>query len=221
MLLFERCGSDKAYAELITAINESDDGKAAFLAPLEEGAVKDPSALKLEGEWNNTFVREWLTLDPPLSDVDLRGIVYVSRERLPVISAADRLSSEGAGLLEALVKLASPSPALGEKVKALPAHELSLISERILARARNVEQWGTHPDLHAMNLLTGTPGEHGGSIQRFIKNIPPSNLTAAIIPMLADKAWGEDVLRIWAAAPETPDPVKRAITSASKKKGVA
>jgi predicted KAP-like P-loop ATPase len=55
MLLFERCGSDKAYAELISAINESDDGKAAFLAPLEEGAAKDASALKLEGDWNSDF----------------------------------------------------------------------------------------------------------------------------------------------------------------------
>lgn len=221
MLLFERCGSDKAYAELITAINESDDGKAAFLAPLEEGAAMDASALKLDGEWNSDFVREWLTLDPLLSDVDLRGIVYVSRERLPVVSAADRLSSEGAGLLEALVKLTSPSPALGEKLKALPTHELGLISERILARARNIEQWGTPPVLHAMILLAGVPGEHGGAIQRFTKGIPQSKLTAAIVPMLADKAWGEDVLRAWAASPETPDPVKRAITSASKKKGAA
>ncbi len=221
MLLFERCGSDKAYAELITAINESDDGKAIFLKPLEEAAAKDAASLKLEGEWNSDFVREWLTLDPPLSDVDLRGIVYVSRERLPVVSAADRLSSEGAALLEALVKLTTSSPALGEKLKALPTHELSLITERILARARNVEQWGTPPILNAMILLAGVSGQHVGAIQRFASAIPPSKLTAAIVPLLTDKLWGEDVLRTWASASETPEPVKRAITSASKKKGAA
>lgn len=219
MLLFERCGSDKAYAELITAINESDDGKAAFLAPWEEDAAKDAASLTLSGEWDSNFVREWLTLDPALADIDLRGVVYVSRERIPVISATDRLSSEGASLLEAILRLTNPSPALAAKLKPLPLSEISLITDRVLARARKVDQWGTPPILHGMSLLAAVPGEHVGKIQRFLAGVEVSKLAAGIVPLLADKPWGQEVLRTWAQAAGVPTPVKRAITNASKEKG--
>jgi predicted KAP-like P-loop ATPase len=218
MLLFERCGSERAYAQLVAAINESDEGKPEFLKELEVAAVNGPEVLKLDGEWNTDFVREWLTLDPPLAEVDLRGVVYVSRERIPVISSADRLSSEAAAILEALVKLTSQNPAVGQKLRELSAPELALVTERILTRARAVEQWGIPPILNAMLLLAGVEGPHVGAIARFLQALPPSRITPAIVPLLADKQWANEVLSTWAESPDAPAPVKRAIASADKKK---
>lgn len=219
MLLFERCGSEKAYAELLTAINESTDGKPAFLAPWEEAARKGTEIPNLEGDWNSDFVRGWLALQPPLSDLNLQGVVYVSREHMPIITAADRLSSEGAELLEAVLKLTSVSATVGDKLKTLPAPELGIITERILGRARTLNSWGTPNELYGMLTLALAPGEHIQTITRFLAGVSGAQITPAIIPLLADKPWAEAVLRGWATKSDIKDPVKRAIAAASRKAG--
>ena len=101
MLLFERVGNPKAYAELTKAVTESGDGKPAFLSEWEEKANAGKE-LQLQAPWDDPFVREWLTLPPRIADRDLRGVLYVSREHAPLISPQDRLSSEAAELLTSL-----------------------------------------------------------------------------------------------------------------------
>lgn len=219
MLLFERCGSEKAYSELLAAINESSDGKPSFLAPWEDAARKNADIPQLEGDWNSDFVREWLALQPPLADLNLQGVVYVSREHMPIITAADRLSSEGAELLEAVVKLNAESAAVSGKLKTLPAQELGIITERILGRSRMVNTWGTPNELFGLLTLAQAPGEHVQSITRFLAGLPGSQLTAAIVPLLADKPWAPPILTSWASKADIKDPVKRAIAAASKKAG--
>lgn len=218
MLLFERCGSEAAYGELLTAVNESGDGKADFLNAWEAAAEKDPKAVPLEGDWNTDFVREWLTLDPPLGEYDLRGIVYVSRERMPIITAADRLSSEGANVLEALLKLTTTqSSTLGEKLKTVPSHEVGQITERLLVRARAVEQWGTPPILFSLLTVATLPGDHVQTIARFLGDLPSTQITTPIVPVLADKPWAVSVLSKWVQDVAVSAPVKKAIANASAK----
>ncbi|MEJ7928290.1 P-loop NTPase fold protein [Sphingobium sp. AN641] len=219
MLLFERCGSGKAYTELLSAINESGDGKASFLAPLETAVSKDPNSVNLDGEWNNDFVREWLGLQPPLADIDLRGVAFVSREHMPIITAADRLSSEGAEILEALNKLSTGmSNALADKLKPLPVSEVAIITDRLLAKARSANQWGTPPILFGLLTIAHLDGEHRQLIARFMQGIPSAQITASLIPLLADKQWAKPILSVWAGASGVSDPVKKAIASASKRK---
>ena len=219
MLLFERCGSERAYAELLAAINESDDGKARFLAPLESEIAKNAQASALEGEWNTGFIREWLALQPPLADIDLRGVVFVSKEHMPIITAADSLSSEGASILEALLKVTAVSTALVEKLSSLPAKDIAIVTDRLLARARTINQWGTPPILYSLLTVTQISGDHINVISRFLQNLPAGQLTPAIVPLLADKSWAKAVLAKWAAESNTKDTVKKAIASTSKKGG--
>src|SRR5690606_24345291 len=103
LMLFERSGDKDAYGVLIKAVNEDEDGKPRFLADWEEKALAG-GELKLERPWDAGFVREWLTVPPRLADVDLRGALYVSREHAPLIAPEDRLSSEGAELLSAILE---------------------------------------------------------------------------------------------------------------------
>jgi predicted KAP-like P-loop ATPase len=218
VLLFERCGSEKAYALLLAAINEDDEGKPRLLQAWEAAATKDATSIELEGDWNSPFVREWLTLQPALGDLDLRGVAYVSREHLPIITAADRLSSDGADLLEGLLALTSQSSKpLADRLATLPAHEIVLITERLLSRARAATSWGTPSILWALLTVSQKPGEHVERIARFLRETPPALRTAAIVPLLSDKPWAAAVLSAWAADSATPDPVKKAIASAAKK----
>ena len=103
LLLFERLGNSRAYAELIAAVSASDVGKPMFLAEWERKANAGTD-LKLNPPWDDPFVKEWLTLPPVLADTDLRGALYVSREHAPLITPEDRLSSESAELLTALLE---------------------------------------------------------------------------------------------------------------------
>lgn len=218
MLLFERCGSGKTYAKLLSAINESMDGKAQMLESLETAARTGGSDFKFPEDWADEFSKEWLTLEPALSDIDLRGAVFVSRENTPIITSTDRLSNEAANILEALLKTTSNSPSITAKLQDLPQKELQIISASVLSRARSINQWGTPPIIHAMLSLAQIDGDHGSLIVNFFKSIPAAQLEAAIVPLLSDKVWAEPILATWAKSAEAKDPVKKAIASASKKK---
>lgn len=218
MLLFERCGSGKTYAKLLSAINESMDGKARLLAPWENAARTGNPDYKYPEEWADDFSKEWLSLEPALSDTDLRGAVFVSRENTPIITSTDRLSSEAADILEALLKTTSRSPSLSAKLQNVTPNELQIITSSVLSRARSISQWGTPPIIHAMISLAQIDGDHCNMIVNFFKSVPTTQLEAAIVPLLADKSWAEPILAAWAKSPEAKEPVKKAIASASKKK---
>ena len=98
MLLFERCGNAKTYEELTRAVNEDTDGKPRFLGDWEEKAVAGEKP-DLPENWQEPFIQEWLTIPPRLSDLDLRGVLYVGREHAPLITPEDRLSSEARGIV--------------------------------------------------------------------------------------------------------------------------
>ena len=134
LLLFERLGSPKAFAELMAKVSANETGKPTFLAEWEEkitsGQDVDPPA-----PFDDSFFTEWLTLPPALADTDLRGALYVSREHVPLITPEDRLSSEAAELLTALLQHPEMAASLKERLVAVPRVEMSVIMDRLLDRA--------------------------------------------------------------------------------------
>ncbi len=103
MLLFERCGNSKAYDELTRIVNEDTEGKARFLDGWED-KITTGEMLELSETWEEPFIREWLNIPPKLGNLDLRGVLYVGREHAPLITPEDRLSSEAAELLSAMLE---------------------------------------------------------------------------------------------------------------------
>ncbi len=220
MLLFERAGPPKAYAELLSKINNAENGKPEFLAALEKAALEDADEVTLEKDWDVPFVREWLTLPPELAGQDLRGLVYVSREQIPIVTAADRLSTEAVGLLEGLYRLTTAvDRQLGERLARLPQHELTALAERLIVRARGATSWGTPPILYAFLTIAKVDGAHRAMISRFLADIPAAQRAASIVPLLSAEPWATEALGAWAADKETRAPVTRAIAAAARKAG--
>ena len=212
MLLFERCASEDAYSELISAINDGDEGKPVFLADWEEQARAGEEIEKLPGAWTSTFIREWLALPPAFSEMDLRAVVYVSREHLPIITSADQLSSEAAGILEALLGLAgSPSTVLKDQLRSLPGREVTLITERLMVRARQEQEWGTPPVLWGLLTVIEADPEQISTLTPFLESIPTARLRPDIVPVFSDREWARPALVKWSCDEETPQPVKTAI----------
>jgi predicted KAP-like P-loop ATPase len=209
LLLFERLGNPKAYAELTAAVTASDSGKPAFLAEWEEKANAG-NDLGLQPPWDDPFVKEWLTLPPTLADKDLRGALYVSREHAPLITPEDRLSSEAAELLTALLQHPEMADNLKDRLLRLPRAEMTVIMDRLLERARQEQEWGVPPILEACLVVAAADPPQGARLAAFLRERPAAQVQPNIVPKIGDQPWAKGVFDAWDKT-DVGKPVKAAI----------
>ena len=214
LLLFERCGNPAAFKELVRTINHDEEGKPRFLKEWED-AVRAGEEIKLEKLWDDPFFREWLAVPPTLADQDLRGALYVSREHTPLITPEDRLSSEAAGLLAALIEHPDMGGQLVARLSALPRPELTVIFDRVLERARPIQEWGVPAELEACLAVTRADPTQGPRLAAFLEERPPQQITAALVAKIADEPWARNLFTKWERSAVSA-PVKKAITRAAK-----
>lgn len=213
MLLFERCGDPKVYAELTKAVTEDEQGKPRFLGPWEDKANAGEK-LELPEPWNDPFVEEWLTLPPRLAEHDLRGILYVSREHAPLITPEDRLSSDAAELLGALLEHPEMAGSLKDRLVTVPRNQTSIIMDRLLDRARQEQEWGVPPILEACLTVSEADPAQGARLAGFLSERPHSQIKPSIVPKIADQPWSKGVFEEWTSS-SVSQAVKRAIRAKS------
>jgi predicted KAP-like P-loop ATPase len=209
LLLFERLGNPKAYAELIAKVSTSDNGKPAFLADWEERAVAGRD-LEAQAPWDEPFVKEWLTLPPSLADTDLRGALYVSREHAPLITPEDRLSSEAAELLTALLQHPDMAATLKPRLLRVPRAETTVMMDRLLDKARQEQEWGVPPILEACLMLAEADPPQGARLAAFLGERPALQIHPNIVPKIGDQSWSQSVFEAWDRG-QVSRPVKAAI----------
>jgi predicted KAP-like P-loop ATPase len=215
MLLFERLGNPKAYAALTKAVAENSYGKPVFLSEWEEKANAGQE-LELQAPWDDPFVREWLTLPPKIADRDLRGALYVSREHAPLITPQDRLSSEAAELLTALLEHPDMAASLKDRLSKVPKAEITVIMDRLLDRARQEQEWGVPPILEACLVAAEADPPQGSRLAAFLAERPPAQIKANIVPKIADQPWAKSVMDTWDKSGGVSTPVKAAIKQRRK-----
>lgn len=215
ILLFERCGDTKAYAELIKAVTESDDGKALFISEWEE-SMSAGNTPELNAPWDDAFALEWLRLSPPLGPQDLRGALYVSREHAPLITPEDRLSPEAAELLQAYLEYPDMASSSKEQLQKIQKPELSVIMDRLFAKANQQQEWGTPPILDALILIAQTDSTQAQRLGGFLKDRPATQIKASIVPKLDGETWATGLFDDWLADEDIARPVKNSINSRRK-----
>ena len=214
MLLFERCGEPAAFDALAKAVTENEEGKPQFLAEWEEKAQAGQE-LKLNAPWDSPFVREWLTMPPKLGDLDLRGILYVSREHAPLITPEDRLSSEAADVLVAILQNPDMAASMRERLGRLPRPEINVIMDRVLERARREQSWGTPAIGRPASWVAAADPPQGKRVAAFLRERPSDQITPSLIPKLADEPWARELLEMWKNS-DVSAQVKRAITARTR-----
>ena len=217
LLLFERCAAPAAYDVLATQVNNNSEGKPSFLADWEQRAIAGEN-VELEEPWDDAFIREWLTVPPRLAGIDLRGALYVSREHAPLITPEDRLSSEGAEVLAAILDYPDMAGELQERIVQLPRPETTIMMDKILERSLQAQEWGTPPILNAGLVVAAADPVHGARLAAFLRERPPAQVKPSIVPKISDQPWAEDVFSTWYAA-DVSAPVKSAITKTRKSHG--
>ena len=210
MLLFERVGEPKAYDELTKAVTENGEGKPQFLADWEEqaGTGEDPN---LEQPWDSDFVREWLRLPPRIADKDLRGVLYVSREHAPLILPHDRLSSEAAEVLNALLAHPDMASDLADRLPNLAKPDMMLIMDRLLDKARQEQEWGVPPILEACLAVAQADPSLGSRLAAFLAERPAAQIKPGIVPKIGDHSWANDLFAKWETGKGISATVKAAI----------
>lgn len=167
--------------------------------------------------WEENFTKEWLALAPALSDIDMRGAMYVSREHQPVVTDDASLSAEGAEILEALLNQPGQAASLRDQISALSAPDKQSVFDKLLEVARRIEEWGSPPILVALIEVSTDSQNLRTQLAAFIKGRPHGQIKPSIVPRIADTAWGADVLAAWSTNPDIPNPVKAAIASRKEK----
>lgn len=217
LLLFERSGDRDAYEELLRDINSSEEGRPESLAAPEATVRAEDGLAKLEAPWDDPFLRDWLSLDPPLAGLDLRGAVYASRENYAIILRAEELGQEARELLDALLQpMASPMPALTARLKKLNQREMSGIMDRILAKARQETEWGTPPILNAAVTVADVGPVWASRLADFLATRPASQLQPALAARISTKPFAKQVFEAWLELPDLSPPVRKAIEKADR-----
>ena len=196
LLLFERLGNPQAFADMIAKVSASETGKPTFLAEWEE-EIAAGKGVEPPAPFDDSFFREWLALPPALANTDLRGALYVSREHAPLITPEDRLSSEAAELLTALLEHPEMASSLKERLVAVPRIEMGVIMDRLLDRARTEQVWGVPAVLQACLVVGEADPPQGVLLASFLGERPASQIKPNIVPKIGDQAWAKDVFEMW------------------------
>lgn len=219
MLLLERCAPPKAFNDIASEVMKSVDGCAKVLHS-QEAAIKAGNVGELAVPWSEPFLTEWLALPPMLAGVDLRGVLYVSREHVPLISPEDRLSPDAVAVMTALLEnpAMAATVSMKPKVAQLSAPERATIMQTILLRARQEQTWGAPNILTACLAIADADSAQAEILAAFLIDIPSTQLQPSIVPKISGRAWTNTVYNHWKNADGVAKPVKTAISQAQQSK---
>ncbi len=216
MQLFERCAPAAAFEYLAKQVGDCEDGKPEFLKELEDKVAKAEELTFPHESWKAPFISDWLKLSPPLSEIDLRPLLYLSRDKAISLASFDELSPEGRELLSALCEAKGLLQPLIANIKQIGTIESEKILTRMKRRARN-QQWESAVIVQALHLPKAFP-ELATSFIAMLDEIPAGKRPAPLIPQLRNEPWAKELLARWEQDDSSPAPVKKAINTAGRKK---
>lgn len=218
MLLLERCADAKVYSDIAASSAADATGRPTILQE-HEANIAEGKEPELKDHWDTPFTLAWLRDPPRLADMDLRGVLFVSREHAPLMTSEDRLSTEGMELLSALLKTPEMAESVKERVGALPREERAQILHRLLDDAKQVQEWSAPPILSACIVAARGDDILGGSLAAFLSDRPANQIKAAIVPKIKDEAWAAQTFAVWKTKAGIAQPVKSAIAATTGANG--
>ncbi|PFH09153.1 putative KAP-like P-loop ATPase [Collimonas sp. PA-H2] len=192
--LFERCTDTTSIAHFYTEINAAAGGKPEVLVKLEQ-LLDDPENFKLAcpEQWaaKAEFLREWLTLDPPLTGLDLRPLVYLSRETTPLRVLKGGLSEPAAEALKVLLRTSNTSSPSGRSaVRSIPDGEHTQVMSGLIQTFRSHTNWSARPQgFDGALMLAEHSADSGSLLSSFIHTVMPVKLSPWLKVLVKDTAW--------------------------------
>lgn len=213
--LLERC--DEAIANaLAERVSAESEGKVEILREAEAVSKDDDQKLPtLFGD--KEFSREWLRLEPPLGEMDLRPILHLSRDSTIRDFGADELNSAGKALRDSLASVRTSNDALKQQIREAGDVQSGLAMARAWDARRSNRTWQKHEEILMLTEVCRIHPSAGPRAAAFISQAPITQLAPGFVSALTDCDWAKDVLDKWMSDAETPESVKKAIANARKK----
>ena len=209
--LFERCVPPAAFEFLVSEAGESENGKPDFLSKLEASLADGEDYKEPDESWKDPFIEPWMKLNPPLSDIDLRPILNLSRTQVSATVSYDKLSSKALEIFEAILKSNEIEKLIVDELKSLGETEAEQILVRLIRKAR-AEQFSNESIRRAMTVTEAYPSL-SEMIVSFLLEITPKRNNTPLIPRLKNKEWAAPILRKWGEDEKSPEAIKKAINN--------
>lgn len=193
LALFERCTDAAAVAHMYTEINAAAGGKPEVLVKLE-GLLEDPEKFKAAcpEQWaaKTEFLREWLSLDPLLAALDLRPLVYLSRETTPLRALKGGMSASAAEALRILIRITNTSSPSGRSaIASIPDGEHVDIMSGLIQTFRSHTDWSTKPAGFDGALMLAQNTTAGTLLSDFIHTAMPGKVRPWLNVLVKDATW--------------------------------
>lgn len=210
MQLFERCASPAAFEYLVKKSVESKDGKLVFLQEIEAKLESGEDYEAEDSNWKTPFITEWLKLEPKLGVMDIRPLLYLSRDRSLSLAAYDELSQKASEVFTALSAVDKDIlNDLVTQIKEIGETEAEKLLVR-LGRIGSGNQWERKTFIAALHIIRAYPNL-GSRFVNILDAIPAKARKPYFIPQLLKETWASEMLAKWQKDQDTPQPVKNAI----------
>lgn len=211
--LLERC--DEALANALAArVTSASDGRVPAL--LEAEAARADNKPPPEPFKDETFTREWLDLQPPLGETDLRPLLHLSRDTATREFGSDDMTTEGRSLRDALVSATDGNAPLTEAIRKAGALQASLAMERAWRLRASKRTWRAGEDVVVLIEPCKVFPELGAQAAKFLAEAPVGQVGPGVIPQLNEQGWAHAVLDRWEGDADINQRTKTAIQQKKK-----
>ena len=172
LVIFERCVDSDVVTKFYQLVNEG-EGKPELLKELENNNEQNLSKLS-ENKSIQTFITEWVKLEPKLSNVDLRAAIYLSRETILLNTYTAQLSQKAQDVLSILLVTKSKTGSQNTQtaIQGLTINEQISVMEALIEQLRKLDNWDESPDGFIGARLLAANSEDGAKIlTRFIAEL--------------------------------------------------
>ena len=172
LVIFERCVDSDVVTKFYQLVNEG-EGKPELLKELENNNEQNLSKLS-ENKSIQTFITEWVKLEPKLSNVDLRAAIYLSRETILLNTYTAQLSQKAQETLSILLVTKSKTGSQNTQtaIQGLTINEQISVMEALIEQLRKLDNWDESPDGFIGACLLAANSEDGAKIlTRFIAEL--------------------------------------------------
>ena len=207
--LFERCAPMGAFDELAAMVVNSEDGKLTAFAKWEKATAHDEELKDVPDKLKGDFFKQWIELNPSLSNLDLRPYIYLSQEDKKRIVPNNDLSPEGRSALSVLTETQKYTSTLLPIIQRVEVSELEIIFERIKSKAVT-HQWTAISLLQLLHIPVAFPA-FAENYVRFLESMPPSKRDVSLVPLLSNHRWADALLAAWKDDSGTPKNTIKAI----------
>ncbi len=235
ILLLQRCGDIELVNELQRDVLMTPDGRSAILAQLEnmsipargetpvadeggddQAASSSTVAIEVSALWSSVFAKEWIVMEPMLSEIDLRPAFYVSRGSDEVFAQAVKLDEETRKLLDALRKTPQVAEQLKEQIAKVPEDEVPTAMNALVNQLRTSRDDFRNVLRCCITFETIHPSQ-SSLLKSALTSIDPKRLDAASVVIFAQRPWAGDIRKHLEAKLGPRSPAVKALMKPAEK----